>query len=387
MTPQTTERIKQVLTAEAAALLPPTNLAEKVIKRGRRLRRVRSTAAAVVVVAAVATAVAIPIASLNGPDDQAPAAGVIREGELVTVNADPGGPRLSTAEFDKWYAGLSQGAGPRLPYAAGGYVIDGAVRVRMPAITTRQVIAPLGRVNGGWLLAAQKTGLEWETRVITYGILTTKGDFRQLAQGRLLGVVISPDRTQVAYATAEPRPTAVVVDVASGKTVASTPVQGDDAKPIGVRWWNPSGVWLDTAQGSARWTPGSPPDAALGRTVRAPARESELLQDRDGNCDRLLDPDGSPRIQYCGFSDPGTLSPKGTTFVTADGRAHGVYQPRDVQLQLIAGFSLGNASWEDDRYLLLSGSSKPNLLIRCDVTTGGCEAVPTDRRITHPPVN
>ncbi len=135
------------------------------------------------------------------------------------------------------------------------------------------------------------------------------------------------------------------------------------------------GIWLRSSEGVTRWTPGSPPEQAGQVAIHIPAAESKLLQQRVGDCDRLVSGDGlEPQIEYCGFSPlPGVLSPDATTFITPDQRARGVYKPRTVQLDLLAGIPFGDVAWEDPTHLLLTPPSSPVSVIRCNTATGSCE--------------
>jgi hypothetical protein len=335
----------------------------------------RITSNGVIIAVAVLVGVGATVISRRGPDHQV--TNVIRSGQLVTVKASGRSiDERTIAEIQPWLARLRQGDAPRVPYVAGGNLVDGDIKVRLPIPAKPQIAWTLGRVAGGWLVVTQDRDDDGPTISGRYGVLTEAGHFDLIAQGRPLGAALSPDRTQLVYAVDSGTPVQLtVVDLATRQATTTLPAPG--GKNFGrIDGWNVSGIWLRSAEGVMHWMPGSPPERVGDVAVHIPSTRSALLQQRVGDCDRLVAWDGGlkPQIEYCGFSQiAGVLSPDASTFITPDEQARGVYEPRAVQLELLPGVPFGDVAWEDSSHLLLTPPSTPVAVVRCDTVSGSCE--------------
>jgi hypothetical protein len=343
----------------------------------------RVTSTGLIIGVAVAAGVVGAVLTQRQPNEQV--TDVIRPGELVTVHAS-GRPvdERTAAEIRPWLAKLRQGNPPSVPYVAGGYLHDGAVKVSLPAAAKPQIAWTLGRVPGGWLLASQDR--EEKKPSGRYGVLSAAGRFDVIGEGRPLGAALSPDRTQLVYAADTGASTKVtVVDLATRRAIYSIPAPAGGAFGR-VDGWNAGGIWMRSSDGVTRWTPGSPPHNAGQVAIHIPAARSELLQQRVGDCDRLVNWDLQPQIEYCGFSPiPGVLSPDASTFITPDQRARGVYERRTVQLDLLPGIPFGDVAWEDANHLLVTPPSTPVSVVRCNTVTGACELALTAKDLRLAP--
>lgn len=191
------------------------------------------------------------------------------------------------------------------------YLHDGAAKVALPRAAKPQITWTLGRLpSGGWLVASQDRDEKKPSG--RYGVLTLDGHFDLIGEGAPLGAALSPDRSQLVYAVGNEQPPMVtVVDLATRRPSAELPAPA--GKDFGrVDGWNLDGIWLRSAQGITRWIPGSPPQQAGDVAIHITAPRTHLLQQRVGDCDRLVSSEGNltPQIEYCGFSPiAGVLSP------------------------------------------------------------------------------
>lgn len=334
----------------------------------------RVTSTGLIIATAAAVGVVGTVLSQRQPNEQV--TDVIRPGELVTVSAKGRSiDERTAAEIQPWLAKLRQGNPPSVPYVAGAYLHDGAAKVALPRAAKPQITWTLGRLpSGGWLVASQDRDEKKPSG--RYGVLTLDGHFDLIGEGAPLGAALSPDRSQLVYAVGNEQPPMVtVVDLATRRPSAELPAPA--GKDFGrVDGWNLDGIWLRSAQGITRWIPGSPPQQAGDVAIHITAPRTHLLQQRVGDCDRLVSSEGNltPQIEYCGFSPiAGVLSPDATTFITPDQRARGVYQRRTVQLDLIPGIPFGDVAWEDANHLLVTPPSTPVSVVRCNTLTGSCE--------------
>lgn len=350
-------------------------------------RHRRTWAVAVVAAAAVAAAVAVP-ALIS--DDARP--GPASE-DAVTCAPPPSAqqpvptiPRQGMrSDQDAWATSLPFGPPPLVPYTlkaglrSGGILQDGAARVPLP---TGLRFFSWGQVECGWL-GANVTGEEQ----VEIGVLETSGSFRSFGKALGDGASPSPDGRQAAFVRpAGESAELVVVDVATGRVVASTPTPPNSD----VLGWNSHGVWFAPLREGAQtrlWRPGSEPvriDTGGARLTAWRTQDRMLLTGGEPGqqvpgCLRVVVLEGGDRLtevmRQC-ITPEGSLSPDGQVLVAG---AHAFRVPDNTRTGYKPGSSSFGADhesiWEDDRHLLSQSGVYPNRLItvRCDVVEGNCE--------------
>ncbi|GAA1118747.1 hypothetical protein GCM10009630_15640 [Kribbella jejuensis] len=276
---------------------------------------------------------------------------------------------------------------PTIPYTVGATLHDGDQRVRIPKGIDGFFF---GRVHGGWLGMSLPEPGQFQA-----GVLNANGTFRLIGPQRSGGTTLSPDRKQVAvmhYRTAT-EGDIVIVDIASGKAVSTTPLSYQPT----LLGWNRSGLWMANETATTNellvWPqPGSGRPEHLdaagfeGALSAPPDTDAIVLTTKTGN-DRCLKAavlrDGALKVlrQYCD-ADANTLypvmSPDGRKIVNSRGKVvFDVRSGKTAKLQLPAGDEVTDfpqPQFEDaNRLILLSAPPrKPPALYRCDVRSGEC---------------
>jgi hypothetical protein len=373
---------------------PPDDLATVVDNGGGR--RPSTLLIAVAAAAAVVTAITVPYAVRRdspAPPLQAPCPGAASVSPVlpatppaVRITGSPAPP----TEADR----LPEGPPPRVPYTVtdatgAGYLQDGTTRVTLAAGLQVKVI---DRLDCSWLVARKKTGEELGTT--EFGVLRPSGQFTRLgasvsrAGGLGLSVGLAPDATKVAYTTLTAGNNArlVVLDLATGRELASRQVRADTA----VLAWNGRGVWLHHGDGVdrphrfSRWQPGGElqPVAAPELLYAYRSTDRMLVQQYQGTtaCVRVVEPGADGQLadvmKSCldGSSLGPTLSPAGTVMIHHDGKPRLV--PDGTVISVPSGLSPGPYVWEDDDNVLIEvhGIGR-RTIVRCQVRTGDCERV------------
>jgi hypothetical protein len=293
-------------------------------------------------------------------------------------------------------------AAPLIPYttSTGGVAMlhDGSRQVR---VSLRSDGYFRGRVGGGWLGLAMP-----DNRASQVGLLMPNGSFRPLGPGRTESPHASPDRTLVVMLArqADRSGRAVVVDVRSGREVASTPVQANVAVLIG---WNQDGIWMLNDEGKQPilqvWQPKSgqprriiPPgfDGALAM----PATASNVVWSTHEGVKRCLVA-GVLRgttvevlRKYCEQGVPQlypVLSPDGRTMIQSVTKvAIDLATGKETKMQLPDQMlDFPEAVFEDATHLIAINQRSPQKglipedVYRCDVTSGACKLLVKDADI------
>jgi hypothetical protein len=264
---------------------------------------------------------------------------------------------------------------------ARGFLQDGNVRVPLPA--NRRFFS-WGRVECGWLGALMTADERLEL-----GVLETSGEFRSFGTASGDGTSLSPDGRQAAFIRVSgAQGELVIVDVATGRKTASTPIP-----PVSdVLGWNSHGIWFAPRREGTEtrlWRPGSEPvriDTGGARLTAWRTHDRMLL---DGNqpgqkvagCLRVVVLAPGDKLtevmRHCSAPD-GSLSPDGQVLV-ADNQAFRV--PNGSRTGFNSGSALVGANhetiWEDARHLLSQGSLGTNhsVTVRCDVVSGDCQRI------------
>jgi hypothetical protein len=330
--------------------------------------------------AAVVAAIAIPlgIRAVSTDRTAAPACPAPVTTGPATLPSSPSGEPV-----EGWSDTLPAGAPPRVPFTVDGpdgYLQDGTVRVPLEA---GKDVYPIARLDCGWLVRRSVAGRHDGNEI---GVLLPDGRFAARAIGTDVAAV-SPDRTQVAVGAAD---RTMVLDVESGREVASTPV------PHGALpgFWTADGIWIGYGREATRlllWQPGSPLREVrwVGGDV-FPIRSGRLLiAPEDRPCVKVLALTPANALetvmQRCAeHLNGGSLSPDGRILVTRDGRAYRVPQNTSTRLNAprnlwLGADSFGAGVWEDDTHLLLEAAIGENnatgrqVVIRCDAVNGRCE--------------
>ncbi|NIK61008.1 hypothetical protein [Kribbella shirazensis] len=298
-------------------------------------------------------------------------------------------------------------AAPKIPYTvySENALHDGDRKVLLP----RGVDGFFhGRVDGGWLGMQLPGGGQSQV-----GILRPDGSFRELGPQGSDSPTLSPDRKQVAMLHSLTRPkgsSVVVIDIASGRTVARTAVM--TVRPSGLLVWNRAGIWLRTdgpvLASLAVWRPGSggnPRPVRLaefdGGLRAAPTGGIVAWTTRRGNnrCLKagLSSEDGFRQIrEYCDVGPESiypVVSPDGRTMVNSQVRVVvDIETGKVTRLQLPAEAEVTTFPepvFEDANQLILITNPPGNQvktltqqLYRCDVRSGECALLQTATGIT-----
>jgi len=290
-------------------------------------------------------------------------------------------------------------AAPLIPYTTntGGVATlhDGSRQVRF---SFRSDGYFRGRVGGGWLGLAMPAN-----RVTQVGLLMPNGSFRPIGPARSESPHASPDRTQVVMVArrADRTGRAVVVDVHSGREVASTPVQANVALLIG---WNKDGIWMLNDEGKQPvlqvWQPKSGPP----RQITAPGFDGALAMPATASNVVWSTHEGDKRClvagelrgttvevlrKYCRQGGPQlypVLSPDGRTMIQSIAKvAIDLATGKETKLQLPDEMlDFPEAVFEDATHVIAinqrtdQGGVIPQELYRCDVTTGACKRLDVD---------
>ncbi len=307
---------------------------------------------------------------------------------------------------------------PKMPYTVtgtngGGSLYDGSRTVRLP----KGVSPVIGRLDDGWLTEGAGTGTE------SIGILKPDGKIQRFGSPRALGAVISPDHKQVAVnAFPVGGPSRIVVfDIASGAEVSSISTPSNVAGAVS---WNPDGIWIDAGDpftdkrlyvwkpsepaaepvevpsgfGSSATTPASNVVVVTKEQVRREPKPGETFKptplrdatphDRCFQIGTLRDGAIDVQREYC---DKGikalhpALSPDGRKVLHLTEKlvidvATGKTTKLDVPDQLE---SWPHPAFEDATKVLVVSSIEsnkdPQHLYRCDVTTGECKLLRTEK--------
>jgi hypothetical protein len=308
--------------------------------------------------------------------------------------------RLAPTEPDP--AGLPgpvSGEAPRVPYTVSEKRVstlhDGEQQVR---ITFPSDGYFRGRVGGGWLALKMPAN-----RILQAGILLPDGSFRPVGPPRGESPVLSPDGSQVVLVArrADQKGRVVVIDVRTGREIASTPVQARVPLVLG---WNKSGIWMSHDETNKPellvWQPGSgqpqpvtAPDFDGARAIPG-TTDKVVLSTRAGEnrCLKagvLRGTNFEIQREYC---DQGpeqqypVLSPDGRTMIHSLQKvAVDLATGKVTKLQLPDHMlDWPEAVFEDATHLLALTQPEdvmgaiPRKLFRCDVTTGACKLLVED---------
>lgn len=300
--------------------------------------------------------------------------------------------RLSPAQPEP--AAPVSGEAPLIPYTVSKKRVttlhDGAQQVRVTFPSDGYF---RGRVGGGWLALTMPNN-----RILQVGILLPNGSFRPVGPPRSESPVLSPDGRQVVLVArqADQKGQVMVVDVRTGREIASTPVQARVPQILG---WNKTGIWLSHDETNKPellvWQPGSgqpqpitAPDFAGSRAIPG-TTDMVVLSTRAGEsrCLKagvLRDTTFEVKREYC---DQGqehqypVLSPDGRTMIHSLQKvAVDVATGKVTKLQLPDQMlDWPEAVFEDATHLLALTQRDdvmgaiPRKLYRCDVTSGACK--------------
>ncbi|MEU4602250.1 hypothetical protein AB0F43_04645 [Kribbella sp. NPDC023972] len=307
---------------------------------------------------------------------------------LSPTQPDPAGP-----------PGPVSGEAPRIPYTVTENRVttlhDGEQQVR---VKFRSDGYFRGRVGGGWLALEMP-----ENRITQAGILLPNGSFRPIGPPRGTGPVPSPDGSKVVLVArrADQKGRLVVIDVRTGRELASTPVQ---ARVPLVMGWNKAGIWMRHDETNKPqllvWQPGS----GQPQPVSAPAFDGALAvpgaadnvvlstragQNRCLKAGMLRGTNVEVQREYC---DQGVaqlypvLSPDGRTMIHSLQKvAIDVGTGKVTKLQLPDQMlDWPEPVFEDATHLLALTQPEdgigqiPRELYRCDVATGACTLLVKD---------
>ena len=248
-------------------------------------------------------------------------------------------------------------------------------------------------MGGGWLTLKMPAD-----RVTQAGLLLPDGSFRPLGPPHGANPVPSPDGSQVVLVARQPdqKGRVLVVDVRTGREVASTPLQARVPLVLG---WNEAGIWMRHDETNKPellvWQPGS----GEPQPVTAPAfdgaraipgtTDTVVLSTRAGEnrCLKagvLRETNFEVQREYC---DQGqeqqypVLSPDGRTVIHSLQKvAIDVATGKVTKLQLPDQMlDWPEPVFEDTTHLLALTQPEdvmgaiPRKLHRCDVTTGACK--------------
>jgi hypothetical protein len=295
--------------------------------------------------------------------------------------------------------GPVSGEPPRVPYTVSANRVltlhDGAQQIRVTFPSDGYF---RGRVGGGWLTVKMP-----DDRVTQAGLLLPDGSFRAVGPARGSSPVLSPDGSQVVLVVRQPdqKGRVLVLDMRTGREVASTPVQARVPLILG---WNKAGIWMSHDETNKPelliWQPGS----GRPQPVTAPAfngaraipgtTDKVVLSTRDGEnrCLKagvLRGTNFEVQREYC---DKGqeqqypVLSPDGRTIIHSLQKvAIDVATGKVTKLQLPDQMlDWPEAVFEDATHLLALTQPEeimgviPRKLHRCDVTTGACKLLVAD---------
>ncbi|MBA3618674.1 MAG: hypothetical protein H0W56_03600 [Acidothermales bacterium] len=271
-------RLEAALHAEAQTVPDVPGLGERVVERGRRVRRRRRGAAGAALVCAMAVLVGGPSllsdrepAGRLAPIDTPSAEPSPKPSSAPSPDASPTAARTpsKTAEavekastrrgVERVLARLPHGAPPAVPFMEGSTLhVSGQAMAFPNSMLFPRTMTPYGALvikHGPGFTGAED--LEAQT-----GIVNSQGEFRAVAEGEPLGAAVSPDGDQVALGVLAVRPgttdleaTARVVDLATGGILAETPVP----RSTTVLGWYEGAVVLSTLSKVSTWVPGSKP--------------------------------------------------------------------------------------------------------------------------------
>jgi hypothetical protein len=151
---------------------------------------------------------------------------------------------------------------------------DGSQTVSLAKVGA--VTSVVGRVANGWLVT---TGEMAKPQKV--GILTTAGNVEQRGPDGTATPVLSPDRSKLALVATVPGQgyRIIVLDVASGKQLATQPIAGHSL----LSGWNKAGIWSLQVSGSdlSVWQPGEAPRPVTVKGI-------EALEVPGGATDRMV---------------------------------------------------------------------------------------------------
>jgi hypothetical protein len=336
MTSSLEAQLAQELHDEAEQVHERSDLAERVISRGRAVRRRRVLSAAAVGVAAIVT-IAVSSALDGGPTESAPPAGPTR-----SASPSPS----TTAKLSAAVRQFPKGAPPAVDYVVGTTAHLGGRTVALP---DDWVVDDLLKVGSRWIMIVEAPGIR-----MVVSTTDQQDDFRVLDRHDPKGLAVDPTGRYLAWGSQNQLVSAdehlTEYDLATDTVVAQRTVN----QPVQVQGWAKQGVIA-----SYRLAPGGSPivwnpakdtittvwgGAGAGPTFSAYTRKGAprwALSDGTRGCGVMIaHPGQAARVPNC------THSMEAPAAFSADGR-------------LLAASSDGPAVRVFDRSLADTGAAYP----------------------------
>lgn len=384
MNRQLEQHITETLEARATTVRDLPDLGERVVTRGRRVRRRRRMYGGLAVVAAVATAVATPTVLVDRDARRTPAPPV----------TTPTG-QLSPSS-DGFLSGLPVGERTDVPFAVGSRIFTGHEQA---TLGIEETVHHIARVQGGYLVVAGNRPS------FSVGI-TGDQPYRELGAGAIGSAAATSDGSAVAWTIVDTKRDLTELRtrwIRSGRVRATRELAG-----WLVRGWIGDEVLIEPADRPALnpqlWSPltGSvrrlpiPSDQAAPVYVLGFQSSGDLVLTRDqSNCMNSYRLSRATTLwSTCERADFAAIDDRGRLVLTRAQRSGLHLEVREADGVLIREIDLPapaaaatSVVWESaDSFLMLVvdiagnaqvGPGERNGLVRCRVTTGRCERVPT----------
>lgn len=366
-------------------------LASRSQGRRRLTRRQRRAYAGLAVVAALAAAVATPIVLTDGVSRRTPVPPVA----TATSSPSPDPSLSSPPPLDEFLGELPVGERTDVPFAVGARIFAGDEQVTLP---TQEPILAVAPVQGGYLVLAG------ERPPFSVGIVGEQ-PYRELAEGSTGSIAAAPDGRAAAWTTLDPNDRLTEIrtrSITSGRTRATRELGqwhvhgwiGDEVLIFpgpgrgGPKLWSP-------AAGSTRRLPMPPNQRGWVHPVGFQASGDVVLtREASSNCITAYRvSDVMTRWDRCARGGVGAVSEAGRIVLTK-GLPSGLHLTvRDITGALIREIDMGAPAlasavvWESAESLVLHvrdiseaarvSPVERTALVRCGVSTGRCERVPT----------
>lgn len=391
------QHLTETLEARSTTVRDLPDLGERVVIRGRRVRRRRRMYGGLAVVVAVATAVATPTLLVDRDVRRTPAPPV------TTPTGHPSRlptPEPSSSMVARPWDALPLGPKTNVPFAIWPDIFAGDERIRL---RTEDPVEQIHRVTSGYLVQASG----FDALAGSVGIVGEE-PYRKLVEGSMSGLAVDGDRSRVVWSitdtlTDELRTTLVVAELPTGKRVA---------RHVMDELWQVAGFTEDGVLVSPLADPGGPPslwDPAAGTVTPLPlpwpTSPASVLALQPGGGLLLLGGHGercpaavftsrpdAPLWEYCdGEIRSAAVSPDGA-FVAVYARprrgpdraavVEGASGEVHTRLRLPRGIDLAEVVWEDAEHVLIQAEDETvddlvSALIRCSIGDPTCERVPT----------
>lgn len=393
--------IAATLQARANRVRTIPDLGDRVVARGRRMRRQRRAYGGLAVIVAVAAAVGAPALLADREVDRTPGPPVATPTGLPSPSLPPATDK-AVHEVPRPWDDLPLGATTNVPFAVGSQIFAGEDRIALQ--TSGDPINQVRAVGGDYLVHLGGTDAIPGTVA-----LVGSGRSRKLDRGAISGFAVDADGQSAAWAVqrwkgSTTRTRLTLANLSSGDPVAEYVVDGPWSV-LGVADGRVVITFLgDPATSPSVWDPreGTVTKMQLPRSlthldvvVLQSGGGLLLLEGYDQSCPiavLTLRP-GVPLWERCDL-DPtsGAVSADGSRLAVIDGWKRPAALVLDATTgetthswALPRGAAVDQMTWEDAEHVLFAmtdshqGSALATAVIRCRIGESMCERVPTPK--------